>query len=188
MKWHKIVIVAVIVTVILAIPEILLRASRQHDFKFLSEQFLPVFDDVNKQFDDVFSYKNAFYSAGGSLPEYSLEYVGEDSDFLEKSIEFCNMFSASVMSGEYETFSLKHEHVIRIKNSSIYLNCWYSKDSNSLTASTNATTNCAMFETLKGTRKLTVVTKDFTEEQKEYAKTFQDKCSFELVFSYKMPW
>lgn len=36
--------------------------------------------------------------------------------------------------------------------------------------------------------KLTVVTKDFTEEQKEYAKSFLDKCSFELVFSDKMPW
>lgn len=187
MKSRKFVIAAVIAAVILAIPNVLIISSRQHDFEFLSEQFLPVFSDVNKQLDDVFSYKDAFYS-GGDLSEYSLEYLGEDSDFLRMSIAFCNMFSTSVMSGEYDTHRLKHEYVIRIKTSSLYLNCWYSKDSNSLSASTNAICDFTEFEALNGTRKLTVVTKGFTEEQKEYAESLQDKCSFELVFSDKAPW
>lgn len=187
MQSRKFVIVAVIAVVILAMPNVLIILSRQHDSEFLSEQFLPVFNDVNKQLDDVFSYKDAFYSSG-DLSEYSLEYLGGDSDFLDKSIVFCNMFSTSVMSGEYDTLRLKQEYVIRIKTSSLYLNCWYSKNSNSLTASTNAIYDFTKFESLNGTRKLTIVTKDFTEEQKEYAESLQDKCSFELVFSDKTPW
>ncbi len=187
-KRHKFVTVAIVVAVILATPFVIENLLKRRDHKFLSEQFIPVFNDVNEQLDDVFSYKAALYSSG-HLGEYSLEYVGEDSDFLDKSVEFCNMFSAGVMSGEYDAVRLnKQEYVIRIKSSSLYLNCWYSKNSNSLTASTNATDNCAIFEALKGTRKLTVVTRDFTEEQKEYARSFQDKCSFELVLSDKIPW
>ena len=161
---------------------------KRHDFNFLSDQFVPVFNDVNEQLGNSFYYKDAFYS-GGNLYEYSLEYSGEDSDFLDKSIEFCNMFSAGVMSGKHDAVRLnEQEYIIRIKSSSLYLNCWYSKNSNSLTASTNTTDNCAIFETLKGINKLTVVTKNFTEELREYAKSFQDKCLFEVVFSDNMPW
>lgn len=188
MKPPKKVIVIIAAAVLLAVPFITEYLLKRHDFDFLSERFVPIFNDVNEQLDSVFSYKDAFYS-GGNLYEYSLEYLGEDSDFLDQSIEFCNMFSASVMSGEYDAGRLKkQEYVIRIKNSSLYLNCWYSTNSNSLTASTNTSNNCTVFETLKGIRKLTVVSKDFTEEQREYAKSFQDECSFELVLSNKIPW
>lgn len=188
MKPPKKVIVIIAAAVLLAVPFITEYLLKRHDFDFLSERFVPIFNDVNEQLDGVFYYKDAFYS-GGNLYEYSLEYLGEDSDFLDKSIEFCNMFSVSVMSGEYDAGRLKkQEYVIRIKNSSLYLNCWYSTNSNSLTASTNTQNNCTVFETLKGIRKLTVVTKDFTEEQREYAESFQDKCSFELVLSNKIPW
>lgn len=140
------------------------------------------------QLGNAFCYIDAFYLYSGQY-NCSLEYSGEESDFLDKSIEFCNMFSAGVASEKYEGVMLhKQEYVIRIKCSNLYLNCWYSRNSNSLTASTNATDNCAIFEALKGTRKLTVVTKNFTEEQREYAKSFQDKCSFELFLSKDIPW
>ena len=43
------------------------------------------------------------------------------------------------------------------------LHCWYTKDSSFLTASTNVPNNFSLFETLNEIRKLTVVTKDFTE-------------------------
>lgn len=194
MKLHKIVTVIIVVTVVLATPFVIENLLKWRDYKFLSEQFIPVFNDVNKQLESVFAYKDAFYhSSSDGMFEYSLEYLDEDSNFLDKSIEFCNMFCTSVMSGEYDTVRLKNgDYVIRIKSSSLYLNCWYSMYSNSLTASltvsTNATNNYAIFETLKGIRRLTVVTKDFTEEQKEYTKSFQDKCSFELVLSDKIPW
>lgn len=99
------------------------------------------------------------------------------------------MFSAGVASREYDNVRLdKQEYVIRIKSSGLYLNCRYSKNSNSLTATTNATADCAAFEALKGISKLTVVTRKFTAEQKEYAKSFQDKCSFEVVLSDNIPW
>lgn len=188
MKPNKLVTFIIVAVVVLAIPFITEYLLKRHDFDFLSDQFVPVFNDVNEQLGSAFYYKDAFYSSG-NLYEYSLEYSGEDSDFLDKSIEFCNMFSVCVMSGEYDAVRLnKQEYVIRIKSSSLYLNCWYSKNSNSLTASTNATDNCAIFEALNGIIKLTVVTKNFTEEQREYAKSFQDKCSFEVVFSDKIPW
>ena len=188
MKSRKIVIIVVVITVVLATPWITASISKRHRFEFLSEQFLPVFNVVNQQLGNEFSYKDALYFSDVT-GEYSLEYTGEDSDFLDRSIAFCNLFSTAVMEGEYhDTARLRHGYVIRIKSSSLYLNCWYGKNSSSLNASTNATSNCTAFEALTGTTKLTVVTKDFTEEQKEYAKSFQDKCSFELVFSYKMPW
>lgn len=188
MKPHKKVIFIIAAAVLLAVPFITEYLLKQHDFNFLSERFVPIFNDVNEQLDSAFYYKDAFYSSG-NLYEYSLEYLGEDSDFLDKSIEFCNMFSANVMSAEYDAARLKkQEYVIRIKNSSLYLNCWYSMNSNSLTASTNMPNNCTVFEVLKGIRKLTVVMKDFTKEQREYAKSFQEKCSFELVLSDKIPW
>lgn len=70
----------------------------------------------------------------------------------------------------------------------MFLHCWYTKDSSFLTASTNVPNNFSLFETLNEIRKLTVVTKDFTEEEKEYAKSFQDNCSFELAFSDEILW
>lgn len=190
MKLRKIVIptIFVFIPMLLFVGCIIGRnAQKKRNFEQLSEEFLPIFEDVNQELGGVFSYKDAHYSSG-NLMEYSLTFTGDDSKFIESSIAFCNEFSTAVMDKKYDAHRLKGEYILRIKASEIYLNCWYGMESSSLTASTNATDNCAIFETLKGTRKLTVVTKNFTEEQREYAKSFQDKCSFELVLSDKIPW
>ena len=88
----------------------------------------------------------------------------------------------------YSAYRLSNEYILRVKSSEMFLHCWYTKDSSFLTASTNVPNNFSLFETLNEIRKLTVVTKDFTELEKAYAKSFQDNCSFELAFSDEILW
>ena len=148
---------------------------------------MPIFEDVNKQLYGKFSYENALYSSS-NLKEFPLTFSGDDSEFVEYSIEFCNLFSTAINDDKYDAYRLSGEYILRVKKSEMFLNCLYTKSSNSLTALTNVTDNCATFEALKGTRKLTIVTKKFTEEQRKIAKLFQDMCSFELVLSDRIPW
>lgn len=190
MRSNKLVFSTVVVSVIsILFSGCIFSCEKQkkRNNDWLSEEFVPIFEDVNKQLCDTFSYESVLYSSG-NLKEFSLTFLGDGSEFIEYSIEFCNLFSAAMADDKYSTYRLSGEYILRVKNSDIFLNCWYTKSSSSLTASTNVPNNCTIFETLKGIRKLTVVTKKFTEEEKEYAKSFQDKCSFELVFSDKIPW
>lgn len=161
--------------------------QKKQNNDWLSEEFVPIFEDVNEQLSDNFSYENALYSSG-NLKEFSLTFLGDESEFIESSIKFCNLFSAAMAEDKYSAYRLSGEYILRIKNSENFLDCWYNKSSSSLTASTNVAGDCTIFEALNGTRKLTLVTKDFTEDEKEYAKSFQDNCSFELVLSDKNPW
>lgn len=187
-------VIGTIIIFLVLVPFILMwlisiqTMQKKKDYKVLSEEFVPIFEDVNNQLYGKFSYETACYSCGGGLKEFSLTFLGDNSEFTECSLEFCNLFSKAMASGEYSTYRLNGEYVLRIKNSEMFLNCWYNASSSSLTASTNATDNSAAFEALLGIWKLTVVTNNFTEEQKEYAKSFQDKCSFEVVLSDNIPW
>lgn len=49
MKPNKLVTFIVVAMVVLAIPFITEYLLKRHDFDFLSDQFVPVFDDVNEQ-------------------------------------------------------------------------------------------------------------------------------------------
>ncbi len=161
--------------------------QKKQNNDWLSEEFVPIFEDVNEQLSDNFSYVNALYSSG-NLKEFSLTFLGNNDEFIEYSIKFCNLFSAAMAEDKYSAYRLSGEYILRINNSEIFLNCWYNKSSSSLTASTNVPNDCTIFESLNGTRKLTLVTKDFTEDEKEYAKSFQDNCPFEIVLSDNIPW
>ena len=184
---------AISAIVLLAIPVIVLiclqlglAAPDNHDFNFLSEPFIPVFDDVNEQLSGAFSYKSANYKSG-NLGEYYLDYLGADADFTNTSMRFCNMFSSSIADGKHDV-TMRGEYIIRIYSSNEFLICWYNIESNLRSVITNKFCDFSEFESLDGIRKLTVVTSKFTEEQREYAKSFQDKCSFEVVFSDNIPW
>lgn len=92
-----------------------------------------------------------------------LRNLGYDSEFIECSIEFCNWFRKAMTDDIYSAYRLSNEYILRVKSSEMFLHCWYTKDSSFLTASTNVPNNFSLFETLNEIRKLTVVTKDFTE-------------------------
>ena len=77
--------------------------QKKQNNDWLSDEFVPIFEDVNKQLYGKFSYENALYSSG-NLKEFSLTFLGDDSEFVEYSIEFCNLFSTAIKDDKYDAY------------------------------------------------------------------------------------
>lgn len=165
------------------------KASERKDFEFLSEPFVPIFEQVNEQLGSEFSYKTARISSG-NLGEYNVDYCGDSADFTENAIKFRNMFSsiAAEKMNEHGAIKMKGEYIIKIQSSDETLSCWYNIESDLSSAVTDKFCDYLEFESLDGIKKLHVVTGNFSDEQKEYISFVQDKCSFKLLFNDKSPW
>ena len=165
---------------------------RKSHYDSLTSEFMPIFSDINEEFDNMFSYEDARYWGSSNTKEYALSYVGEDSEFIEDAVVFCNTFCEYVKSGEYDDVnSLQGDIVIKIDGTNLYLNCWYDyikQDVISVRAATNVKCDYTIFQELNGIWRLIIVTSGYTEEQKEYAESFVDQCPFEIFISDEVPW
>ena len=177
--------------IILMMIIVISHFGMRSNYETLTSEFMPIFSDINEEFDNMFSYEDARYSGGGGTKNYYLSYLGEDTDFLENSLAFYNTFCEYVKSGKYDEYSLGYEIRIKINGEYLYLNCWYNyikDDKISMRAATNVICDYTIFQELNGIRKLTIVTRRYTEEQKEYAESFVDQCPFEIFISDEVPW
>ena len=77
MRSNKLVFSTVVVSVIsILFSGCIFSCEKQkkRNNDWLSEEFVPIFEDVNKQLCDTFSYESALYSSG-NLKEFSLTFV-----------------------------------------------------------------------------------------------------------------
>lgn len=165
------------------------KASYREDFEFLSEPFVPIFEQVNEQLGGEFSYKTARISSG-NLGEYYVDYLGDNADLTANAIKFCNMFSSIAADNMSDpgNVRMKGEYIIKIQSSDEILSCWYNIESNLSSAVTDKFCDYSEFEALDGIQKLHIVTGKFSDEQKEYISSVQDKCPFKLLLNDKAPW
>lgn len=186
-----IMIAITIVTVILiraigGLIGLLLYSGSAHreNFAFLSEQFSPIFDDVNSRSDNEFFYIDADYLSG-HIPTYYLNFAGE-GDFVNSCIKFQNDFAADIKSGDYTAFRLEDYYTIKISSSNGYVIFWY--DRGYVKTQTNIYGDYSAFENVDGIDYLNVLSRYFTEEQVENISALQDDFSFELYISDDRPW
>lgn len=186
------VMILVSVLIIAAIPIVTaggvcissMISSRISDYKFLSEQFSPIFNNVNSRSDNAFSYVNACYNSG-HIPVYYLKYTG-DGDLVNSCVRLQNNIAAEINSGDHTEYRFDNNYIIKISSLDGFVIFWSGRGS--VSAETNIFGGYSEFESVNEIQRLTILSESFTEEQSEFVNSLRDDFPFELYLSDGIPW
>ncbi len=150
--------------------------NNHRDYQFVTEPFLPVFDEINAGMDSAFELKGAGYTAG-NMYSYSLGYKGDEDNFVSGCAEFCGSFSDKC---EAEENRLADEDCdFSFSSGERLLECIAWNDGE---VTVNIDFWCDLREIggFSGISKLFVDTKGFTEEQISQLEAEKDGYPFEI--------
>lgn len=161
------------------------HVNMSRNSKELSDKFLPAFNDVNSGLDGKFSYKGSGLVVSANGAKYYLEYSGGEDEFAKDSIALFNRLCGGISGGRYDEKLFDESYnTIKIKSRSNSVTFYFDRFSLGAhpTVTTDVICDYLAFEELDGISKLNVDMTALTAEQKEYAKSFAEKCAFKIEF------